>query len=134
MVNNNSPLQGLLVGRAQEIFLTAHEKYIRALVDTGATTAIVLKAYVNKDRASSYKYKRQSFHTMGGTFETRRKAKLTFAFPELNCNKGVEWSCHVDETNKPSDKSCDVIIGLDRMNELGLQREHSQQSYCLGKP
>ena len=57
---------------------------------------------------------------MGGKFVTKRKALVDFKFPELDHNKKITWICHVDETSKPEQALCDVIIGMDLMTELGM--------------
>ena len=51
---------------------------IRALLDTGTTSTIVLKEFVKKGRASTYKGKRVNWNTLGGQFQTRRKALIDF--------------------------------------------------------
>ena len=56
---------------------------IRALLDTGTSSTIVLRDFVKQGRAKSYKGKHTTWSTMGGQFSTNRKALLDFTFPEI---------------------------------------------------
>ena len=93
---------------------------IRALLDTGATHSIVLKQFAQKGSTSRYKTKPLKWNTMGGKFVTRKKAKFNIKFPELDTNKAVTWTCHVDETHERKQVSYDMIVGFDLMNEIGI--------------
>ena len=48
---------------------------IRCLLDTGTTSTIILKPFVNK--MSRFKHESTKWRTMGGTFKTRRKAQMS---------------------------------------------------------
>ena len=50
---------------------------------------------------------------MGGTFETRKKARAEFKMPEFSHNKTVIWMFHVDEMTDPITSQYDMIIGSD---------------------
>ena len=93
---------------------------IRALLDTGTTSTILLRDYVKKGRAGGYKGKSTLWKTMGGNFTTKKKALVDFKFPELNTDKKVTWVCHVDETTKPEHALYDMIIGMDLMTAIGI--------------
>ena len=93
---------------------------IRALLDTGTTSSIVLREFVKKGRAKSYKGKRTSWSTLGGTFSTNRKALLDFSFPEKSHNKKVTHVCHVDDKTSRDKANYDMIIGMDLMTEIGI--------------
>jgi hypothetical protein len=71
---------------------------IRAPLDTGTSSTLLLKEFVKKGRASSYKGKRVTWATKGGTFETRRKALVDFKFPRLESHKSISWIVHVDDS------------------------------------
>ena len=93
---------------------------IRALVDTGTSSSILLKEFVPKGQLSRYKKGKTTWGTLGGQFQTKRKGMADFRFPELDSSKIVTWSFHIDEKHKPKDVSYDMIIGMDLQVELGL--------------
>lgn len=93
---------------------------IRALLDTGTSSTILLRDFVRKGRAKSYKGSRTQWTTLGGHFTTNRKALVDFKFPELSTSKSVTWICHVDDKTRPKDANYDMIIGMDLMTEIGI--------------
>ena len=93
---------------------------IRALLDTGTTSAILLREFVKKGRAGGYSGQKILWKTMGGNFTTKKKALIDFRFPELNTDKKVTWVCHVDETTKEEHALYDMIIGMDLMTAIGI--------------
>jgi len=60
---------------------------IRALLDTGTSATIILRKYVEPGCADGYKGKPVAWSTLGGKFETRWRALIDFAFPELDTQK-----------------------------------------------
>ncbi|GAX22752.1 putative transposase [Fistulifera solaris] len=92
----------------------------RCLLDTGTTESIVLRDFVRRGRAKSYKGKTTKWKTMGGTFETNQKALIDFSFPELSGDKRVTWICHVDRHTKPDKAMYDMILGMDLLTAIGL--------------
>jgi len=94
---------------------------IRALLDTGTSATILLKEFVAKGRAKSYKNpKKTQWRTLGGTFTTNRRALVDFKFPELSTTKSVSWICHVDHKTDPKTAQYDLIIGMDLMTDIGI--------------
>ena len=93
---------------------------IRALLDTGTTSTIILKEFVQRGRASSYKGKKQEWTTIGGTFSTRSKALIDMTLPELDKSKTITWICHVDDKTPAAKAAYDIIIGMDLMTEIGI--------------
>ena len=83
---------------------------IRALLDTGTTSSIVLREFVRKGRAKSYKGQTTTWSTYGGPFSTKRKALIDFKFPEFSENKTVTWICHVDDTTARDKSKYDMIL------------------------
>jgi hypothetical protein len=61
---------------------------------------------------------------MGGTYITKRKARVEFQLAEFSLRKKITWSCHVDESN-PQLSSYDMIIGDDLLQELGIDLLYS---------
>ncbi len=101
---------------------------IRALLDTGTTATILLKKFVRKGRAKSYKGKTVSWNTMGGSFLTKQKCLVDFKFPEFSNSKTVTYVVHVDERTPRSTATYDMIIGMDLITDLGINIQTSQKS------
>ncbi len=94
---------------------------IRCLLDTGTSSTILLRQFIKKGRAKSYKDReRTTWNTLGGQFSTNRKALVDFKFPELSTDKKVTWIAHVDDKTNHEHASYDMIIGMDLMTELGI--------------
>jgi hypothetical protein len=55
---------------------------MRALLDTGTTSAIILREFVGKGRARTNTKKRKKWKTLGGTFTTNYESFLDFKFPK----------------------------------------------------
>ena len=101
---------------------------IRALVDTGTTSTLLLKQYVNKTSPKAYKSpQRTVWSTMGGKFETRQKRLVNFKFPEFSTDKTISWVVHVDERDNTENTLYDMIIGTDLMVALGLDTRFSDK-------
>jgi len=93
---------------------------IRALVDTCASSSIVLSEFVKKVCAGGYKGHPTNWETMGGNFTTKKKALLYFKFPELDNDSKVTWVFHVDEQKDRQASLYDMIIGLDLQTAIGI--------------
>ncbi|MCP4442502.1 MAG: hypothetical protein GY810_26650, partial [Aureispira sp.] len=87
---------------------------LKALLDTGATTTLINSKFVTKYKR--HKCKPTSWKTTNGTFTTDKKVKIEFMIPELNDQRLVQTYVH--ETEK--DMSYDIIIGMDLMQDLGI--------------
>ena len=59
-----------------------------------------------------------TWNTKGGNFTTNYMANLQITLPELDSNKIINWSCHVDDNDEAS--RYDMIIGRDLLSELKL--------------
>ena len=95
---------------------------IRCLLDTGTTATIVLKPFATT--ISKYKGSKTKWRTMGGAFETKRKAKLEFKLPEFSHNKVITWVAHVDEVTAPNVAQYDMIIGTDLISKLKIKIDY----------
>ena len=93
---------------------------IRALLDTGTSSTLLLREFVKQGSAKGYKGHTTSWMTLGGTFHTNQKAMIDFQFPEFSTDKTVHWKVHVDQITDPSKAAFDMIIGMDLMTELGI--------------
>eukprot|EP00957_Ditylum_brightwellii_P186913 14233476-Ditylum_brightwellii.AAC.1 len=87
--------------------------------NSGASTSIVHKNYCTS--ISKYRLKHNTWATAVGEFETWRKARIKFQFPEFSKSKEIGWSFHVEKSN-PNDDTLgyDMIIGRDLMTDLGI--------------
>ena len=65
---------------------------------------------------------------MGGNFQTRRKAAVSFKLPEFSHHKVVNWIAHVDEVTDPKVARYDMIIGSDLLSELKIDLLYSQKA------
>jgi hypothetical protein len=92
---------------------------IRALIDTGTSSSIVLREFVRKGRAKSYKGQTTKWSTLGGVFQTKRKALIDFSLPELSTQKKVTSIFHVDDKTDKDQAQFDMIIGMDLLTKLG---------------
>ena len=99
---------------------TGNLRPIRALLDTGTTSSIILREFVQDGSVSRYKSGKTKWRTLGGTFKTQRKGRVDFKFPELDNNTTITWTCHVDDHNKSDTTQYDMILGMDCMVELGI--------------
>ena len=99
---------------------TGNRVPIRALLDTGTSATLVLRDFVRKGRAKSYKGHSTNWSTLGGNFKTNRKAPIDFKFPELSTDKTITWICHVDENTKTQQANYNMIIGMDLMTKIGI--------------
>lgn len=91
----SSPISPILIGD----ITFSHENVtyipIQILVDSGASSSIILKKFCNK--FSITLDKETKWETKGGTFKTHQKSKVQFRLPELDKNKIILWNTHVDE-------------------------------------
>ena len=98
---------------------------LRILLDSGTSATIILKEFVSE--MSKFKHERTTWKTMGGNFQTRRKARISFKMIEFSHNKVVNWTAHVDDQTKPELAKYDMIIGSDLLSELKIDLLYSQQ-------
>jgi Reverse transcriptase (RNA-dependent DNA polymerase)/Aspartyl protease len=105
---------------------------IRALLDTGTSSTIVLNEHVRKGFVSHHKGHETTWETLGGTFTTRRKGLLEFKLPELTNNQTVTWVAHVDDHNKRENALYDMIIGMDLMTTIGIYVNTEQKMVIWG--
>jgi hypothetical protein len=80
---------------------------MRALLDTGTTSTIILREFVGKDRARTKTKKITKWKTLGGTFTTNYESLLDFKFTKISTSKVVTWQAHVDD--KTSSKKRPMI-------------------------
>jgi hypothetical protein len=62
----------------------------------------------------------QSWNTLNGIFQTRRKARVEQNFFKYSDSKRFHVEPNVVEYNKDSKLQCDLILGTETMKELGI--------------
>jgi hypothetical protein len=105
---------------------------IRALLDTGTTSTIILREFVGKCRACRNKKKITKWKTLGGTFTTNYESLLDFKFPEISTSKVMTWQAHVDDTTSSKEAAYDMIMGTDLMTSIGITVDCEQRCIRWG--
>jgi hypothetical protein len=62
---------------------------MRAFLDTGTISTIILREFGGKGRARTNTKKSTKWKTLGGTFTTNHESLLDFNFPEISTSKVV---------------------------------------------
>ena len=92
-------------------------KTIRILLDSGSSGTIINQHFVK--RLQTTKTTPAKWKTKAGSFQTNRKATVTFLLYELHKHRKITWPMYIDENSK--DKSnYDMIIGRDLLHEVGI--------------
>jgi hypothetical protein len=105
---------------------------MRALLDTGATSTIILREFVGKGRASTNTNKRTKWKTLGGTFTTNYESLLDFKFLKTSTSKVVTWQAHVDDKASSKEAAYDMIMGMDLMTSIGTTVDCEQRCIRWG--
>ena len=110
--------------RCSEVLVTipGTNQVLRTLIDSGTSSCIINKRFVDPAKMSRYKRPSTKWKTMGGIFETKRKAQVTFHLAEFSL---LTWTFHVDESREAS--QYDMIIGDDLMQDIGLDLLYSTE-------
>jgi hypothetical protein len=98
------------------LIVNNEEHLLRALVDTGTSSSIILEAYtsaispfIKTDDSNT-----TTWSTMGGKFTTNKTGMMfvTSLLPEFNLKKQMysSWEFHVDDRSESS-STYDMIIG-----------------------
>ena len=74
---------------------------------------------------SKYKHSSTKWQTMGGTFKTKRKARVEFKLPEFSQNKTITYMAHIDKTTDTAMSQYDMIIRTNLMVELKLKIDYT---------
>jgi hypothetical protein len=105
---------------------------MRALLDTGTTSTIILREFVGKGRARTNTKKRTKWKTLGGTFTKKYESLLDFKFPEISTSKVLTWQAHVDDKTSSKEAAYDMIMGLDLMTSIGSTVDCEQRCIIWG--
>ena len=104
---------------------TDNQKPVKILLDSGSSGCIVAKRFVRK--LTCVKTGKQQWSTKAGSFQTKRKAIVSFRLPELHPDKTLSWEFHVDEQQLTH---YDLLIGRDLLNEVGIDLLFSSKQIC----
>jgi hypothetical protein len=100
---------------------------IRALLDTGTTSTIILGEFLGKGRARTNTKKRTKCKTIGGTFTKNYEPLLDFKFPEISTRKVVTWQAHVDDKTSSKEAAYDMIMGMYLITYIGITVDCEQR-------
>jgi hypothetical protein len=92
---------------------------IKALRDTGATSTIILREFLQKGRANTPNKKHTKW-TLRGSFTTRYEYLFDLKLPELSQDNVATWQVHVDDKTSKDDSSYDIIIGTELLCNICL--------------
>jgi hypothetical protein len=94
---------------------------VQVLLDSGSDGNLV---FVNKDKPMLLPYSKrlvpQSWNTLNGVFQTKRKAWIEPNFFEYSDSKRFYSEPHVVKYNKDNKLQYDLILGTETMKELGI--------------
>ena len=100
-------------------------KVVKALVDSGASESILVRAAAKGLPLRETKEAEQ-WSTAAGRLDTTCKTKkVEFSLPELHANRTIKKSFHIVDLDL---KRYDMIIGQDLITSLGLDIKCSDQS------
>ena len=95
-------------------------KYVKALLDSGASSSLI-----NADLVKKLRMKRDSpvkWKTAAGSFKTSTRCNVVFSLPELQEKRVMKSNFHVVNEQMTQ---YDMIIGRDLLSELGIDLEFS---------
>jgi hypothetical protein len=101
------------------LIVNNEDHLLRVLGDTGASSSIILEAYVSAPFIKTDDSNTTTWSTMGGKFTTYKNGFVTFSLPEFNLKKQISWEFHVDDRSESS-STYDMIIGRDLLGESGI--------------
>ena len=91
-------------------------KYVKVLLDSGASASIIHQSYVRKNNYDFRKTSANAWTTMAGSFSTSYETTINLTLPELNPTAHISAKMHMTENKS----NYDVIFGRDLLRELGI--------------
>jgi hypothetical protein len=97
------------------------QKIVQVLLDSGSNSDLI---FMNKDKPMLLPYSKrlvpQSWNTLNGIFQTRRKDRVELNFFEYSDSKRYHVEPDVVEYNKNNRPQYDLILGTVSMKKLGI--------------
>ena len=94
---------------------TDNQRPVKILLDSGSSGSIISSKHVKHLNCTPTGD--QQWTTKAGSFNTSRKAMVSFILSELQPEKTITWEFHVDEGRTTH---YDLLIGRDLLNEVGI--------------
>jgi hypothetical protein len=112
------------------LIVNNEEHVLRALADTGASSIIILEAYIS----STFPFIKTddnntiTWITMGGKLTTTKTGFVTFSLLEFNLKKQIcsSWAFHVDDRSESS-STYDMITGDLLRSPWRIRHNHELQ-------
>ena len=98
-------------------------RILRCLIDSGSTGCIILNEFtagLQKQNCKSAKWT-----TKGGVFSTDSECTVPFYIADSSTQKLINWTCHIDTSDRSASSNYDMMIGKDLLNELGIDIKFS---------
>jgi hypothetical protein len=97
------------------------QKLVRVLLDSGSDGNLI---FIDKDKPmllpSSKRMVPQSWNTLNGMFQTKRKAEIELNFFEYSNGKRYLAESHIVEYDKNNKPQYDLILGVKTMKKYGI--------------
>jgi hypothetical protein len=108
------------------------KQIVRVLLDSGSDGDLV---FVNKDKPMLLPYSKrlvpQSWNTLNGIFQTKRKARVELNFFDYSDSKRYYSEPDVVEYNKDSKPQYDLTLGNETMKELGIVLDFKSRTITI---
>ena len=94
---------------------------INILLDSGASRSVINEKFVQQSKCTSNET--VYWNTIAGSFETKKKAEISFQLPSLHEKRIITSVVHVS----PELVTYDMILGRDLLQELGIVLNFKEQ-------
>jgi hypothetical protein len=112
------------------LIVNNEEHLLRVQADTGASSNIILEAYISAPFIKTDGNNTTTWITMAGTFTTTKTEIMlvTFSLPEFNLKKHMysSWAFHVDDRSGSS-STYDMILGNQPRSPWRIRHNHQLQ-------
>lgn len=108
----------------KSIATTTNKKTFLSLLDTGASTSILVEStlpYTLRTHCKIDPTGSCTWHTKAGTFTTSKIITFAFHLPQFHSTNTITYTFKVDSTSTNSPSKYPIIMGRDLCRKLGLQ-------------